>query len=314
MSNTVPVSVVVTVVIPSYNCAQWLKRAVASAFALSQVPVEVIIVDDGSTDETPAICEALKKQYPGLRIIRQPNGGLSSARNTGVDAAFGDFIIFLDADDELMPFDLKIIESFDGEVLRIGVEEVLVDETVRYWREVNSRESGLAYLKCHLESGNLYAPSWAYVCRRSFLNEHELRFIPGLIHEDMIFTIEVLLKAPIVGVIDTLLYRYFRRIGSITLEQSVVSKKRRILSLGKICNRTLILGNKHPEVDLWRWAEHVTDYAWSLAVPVNSRCLLWHVMRMELALFFGYRIWGEYRNKRDARWRLRVGLKKMFFS
>lgn len=88
----------VTVVIPAYNYARFLPDAIASALAQPYSPFEVIVVDDGSTDETPAILASIMD--PRLRVIRQTNAGLSAARNTGIREAKHPYIAFLDADDK----------------------------------------------------------------------------------------------------------------------------------------------------------------------------------------------------------------------
>jgi len=302
---------VASIIIPSFNCSSWLERAVKSAYNLGSQPVEVIVIDDGSTDNTPALCATLKLQYPNLNVIRQPNGGLSAARNTGIKAATGTFIVLLDADDELIPFDLTALATFDGDVLRIGVEEVAVEGQLRHWRELTTKLPGSAYLQQHLAANTLYVPSWAYVYRRTFLQENQLWFTHGLIHEDMLFTIEALLKAKAVRSTEDLLYRYFRREGSITLQHSFAASKRRVSSLGRIVNSIIDLGNQNPNVDLWRWAAHVTDYAWSFVQAARSRKLAWQVLRMEWGIYIRYRHWGIYRTRGDVRWRLRKGLSRL---
>jgi glycosyltransferase involved in cell wall biosynthesis len=88
----------VTVVIPCFNQARYLPDAIRSALAQTHPPIECIVVDDGSTDETSEVAAAF-----GTRVIRQANRGVSQARNTGLMAARGEFIVFLDADDVLLP-------------------------------------------------------------------------------------------------------------------------------------------------------------------------------------------------------------------
>jgi glycosyltransferase involved in cell wall biosynthesis len=89
----------VTVVITCYNQAQYLDESIRSATHQLYKPIEILVVNDGSTDETAAVASS----YPSVSLINQPNQGLSSARNTGLDAAKGSYILFLDADDWLYP-------------------------------------------------------------------------------------------------------------------------------------------------------------------------------------------------------------------
>jgi glycosyltransferase involved in cell wall biosynthesis len=90
----------VSVIIPTYNRARTIERAVNSVFAQTWKEIEIIVVDDGSTDQT---AEVLKAYGGKIRVIQQPNGGASAARNTGIKAATGEIISFLDSDDEWLP-------------------------------------------------------------------------------------------------------------------------------------------------------------------------------------------------------------------
>ena len=105
----------VSVVIPSYNRAHGLLETVASVLAQTVQPLEVLVVDDGSTDGTPAVCARFS---PPVRCIRKANGGVSSARNVGIAAARGEFIALLDADDlwppEKLEIQLTALEAFPG--------------------------------------------------------------------------------------------------------------------------------------------------------------------------------------------------------
>ena len=91
---------IISVVIPTYNRRDLLKRALVSVFAQSLLPTEVIVIDDGSTDGTELM---IAKEFPSVRYCRQENSGVSSARNLGIDLAKADWLAFLDADDEWLP-------------------------------------------------------------------------------------------------------------------------------------------------------------------------------------------------------------------
>jgi glycosyltransferase involved in cell wall biosynthesis len=95
----------ISVVIPAYNAAEYIGRAIDSVLAQTRRPDEIIVVDDGSTDDTTAVVETYG---PPVRLIRQENGGASIARNTGINAATSEWIAFLDSDDEWLPEKLKL--------------------------------------------------------------------------------------------------------------------------------------------------------------------------------------------------------------
>ena len=99
----------VSVVIPCYNQAHFLKEAIESVLKQSYPHYEIVVVDDGSTDETSEVASG----YEGVRLIRQENRGLAEARNTGIKHSEGDYLVFLDADDRLLPEALEAgIECF----------------------------------------------------------------------------------------------------------------------------------------------------------------------------------------------------------
>ena len=101
----------ISIVIPAWNYANTLRRAVTSVTAQMNSDIhELLVIDDGSTDETPVLAEILCQEFPGkVRFIRQENAGPASARNHGIRETKGEWLIFLDADDELFPTALKTL-------------------------------------------------------------------------------------------------------------------------------------------------------------------------------------------------------------
>ena len=95
----------ITVVIPAYNSEKYIARAIDSVLTQTHKPDEIIVVDDGSTDNTSEIA---RKYEPSVKLIQQQNAGASVARNTGIEAATSEWIAFLDADDEWLPEKLKL--------------------------------------------------------------------------------------------------------------------------------------------------------------------------------------------------------------
>lgn len=308
---------IASIIIPSYNCAHLLQRSVDSAFLLGLDAVEVIVVDDGSTDNTPEICSQLLNAYPALKIVRRTNGGLSAARNTGIHQCTGTFVVLLDADDELIPFNLQLVIEANVNVLRIGVEDIAIDGTARIDVHSTSSLPGYKYLHDRLTAKDgigLRIESWAYIYRRSFLLSERLEFPEGLLHEDTRFTIEALLKARAVAAIETPVYRYIRRAASIMGTQSYAMSQRRIASFSVIQESILALTNTHRDVDLWLWAEHLANVAWRYAVMERSRRLALAVLKMEWRLLAGYQLWGVYRTPREVRYRFRLAVEQVLFG
>lgn len=123
MSATSPL---ISVIIPAYNQAAYISEAIQSVLAQTFPHFELIVVDDGSTDETPEILAELRD--PRIRVIRQPNAGLSAARNTGLRASSAPLVTFLDADDYFLPTKLEVLSAYLDQHPEVG----MVAGRVRY--------------------------------------------------------------------------------------------------------------------------------------------------------------------------------------
>jgi glycosyltransferase involved in cell wall biosynthesis len=127
-----------SVVIPAYNCARWLGEAVESALGQGREGAEVIVVDDGSTDDTPSVLASFAGR---ARVLRQENAGVAAARNRGIEEAHGEWIAFLDADDRFRPGHLDRLDRAAREHSEAGLiytDAMMVDEA---GREIKSRRS-----------------------------------------------------------------------------------------------------------------------------------------------------------------------------
>ena len=118
----------ISVIIPVYNMGPWLRDCLESVLAQTFTSFECILVDDGSTDDSPQICDHYAKKDDRFRVIHKANGGLSSARNAGLDDAAGEYIAFVDSDDVILPDYLKILyealHQNDADMSICGVEDV----------------------------------------------------------------------------------------------------------------------------------------------------------------------------------------------
>lgn len=191
----------VSVVIPVYNVEDYLNECVNSVVNQTYKNLEIILVDDGSTDKSGQICDEYLNQDSRIKVIHCENGGLSAARNTGMDLASGKYIYFLDSDDYITPqciehnVELMVSEAadmtfFDGFVFFTDCEEYDINES--YFRnERYSTDSGREVLLELLNNDEYRTPVQFCFFRRAWLSENSLRFYEGIIHEDELFTFQV---------------------------------------------------------------------------------------------------------------------------
>ena len=99
----------ISVIVPVYNAEKWLRDALASLQAQTYTDFEAILVDDGSTDGSTEICRGVCERDGRFRLLMQENAGVSAARNAGIDAACGEWIAFMDADDVMPPDSLDVM-------------------------------------------------------------------------------------------------------------------------------------------------------------------------------------------------------------
>lgn len=125
----------VTVVIPVYNTARYLDRCLRSVTGQSWTALDILLIDDGSTDESPALCDVWAAKDPRVRVIHKPNAGLGMARNTGIEAAAGEYICFFDSDDYLDPGTVRaccaLARSTGAQTVCFGYHQVGQDGRVR---------------------------------------------------------------------------------------------------------------------------------------------------------------------------------------
>lgn len=213
-----------SIIIPVYMVESTLRRCVESAVAVCTEDDEILLVDDGSPDRSGEIADELAGNYSGIRVIHKKNGGLSDARNTGLLAAKGEYVLFLDSDDYLDSEEFasfrKSTEAFPHmqiyycDVLRLrqGATHRMSRKNVKYGQVY----TGPDFFKEELSGGQFRAMAPSGVYSRSFLLDHKLFFVEGLLHEDEEWSPRVLLAAKSVVCLQESFYRYEIRCGSIT--------------------------------------------------------------------------------------------------
>ena len=218
----------VSVIIPVYNTENYLIQCVESVMGQTLKDIEIICVDDGSTDSSPEILRSLKERDRRIRIFTKENGGQSSARNLGLKEARGEYILFLDSDDHILPDALRILYGY---AKYDDIDELFYGASVDFESE-ELKASGNTYASYSrnwfypdVQNGrDLFVELWnradlkvspcLQLFRRSFLQENGIKFYEGIIREDELFTLQTLALAERTRVLDIELYVRLVREGS----------------------------------------------------------------------------------------------------
>ena len=218
-----------SVIIPAYNAADTIARSAGSVLSGTWTDLELIIVDDGSTDRTADACAAIAEADSRVRVIRQENAGVSQARNRGMDAARGEYIAFVDADDfvECTAY-AELFEAMDSHKCTsaaCGYYEEHPDgarivkpspmPTGAYDYEDVRRELVLPLLCDRLQKNLLLGTVWRYLFRTEVIRAGNIRFT-GAYLEDEVFLIEYFSHPGRLAVVDRPLYGYLQNPMSVT--------------------------------------------------------------------------------------------------
>ena len=209
-----------SIIVPVYNVQDYLKTCITSLFNqnIDTYEYEVIAVNDGSTDNSLAILESLKKIFD-IKIITQENQGLSGARNTGIDAALGEYLLFIDSDDYILKNTLKealnISQKKDLDILEFGINGVTKSDELVFTNKITTNGKVLSGEK-YIASINFINSACNKFYKREFLNKHHLRFMENVFIEDIEFNSRTIFKAEKIQAIDTIIGHWLQREGSIT--------------------------------------------------------------------------------------------------
>lgn len=201
----------VSVIIPVYNTASYLCDAIRSIMDQTLAEIEILIVNDGSTDESGDIIRKLAAKDPRILIFEQENKGQSVARNVGLEHASGEFIYFMDSDDVIAWEALELCYArckeqqldfifFDGDIL---YEDKQLPLSWDYHRTGRYDESmiyqGISLMDNMLDHATHRAVPWLWLVRREYLDQIRLRFYPGIIHEDELFSVLMFIQSQHIG-------------------------------------------------------------------------------------------------------------------
>lgn len=215
-----------SIIIPIYKVEKYLRQCVDSVLTQTYTDYEIILVDDGSPDSCPGICDEYAASENRIRVIHKPNGGLSDARNAGLDIAQGDYIIFLDSDDwwsdanalakidscllstkpEVLIFGMKKFFSLDNRIgdIRIPKKLATAPKLTTYSQTIQQYMRTNSFLACACDK----------VIRRDLIERGRQRFVKGQYSEDIEWCCKLLMKEPRVELLEEAFYTYRQQVAT----------------------------------------------------------------------------------------------------
>jgi len=214
-----------SIILPIYNVEAYLQDCVLSILKQSFKDYEIILVNDGSTDNSRKICDELAVKYESIKVVHKKNGGLSSARNLGTIEATGDYIIYIDSDDFITSPDFleEIAQKTKGQ------PDLIYYKFAKYYHELKRMDScNYSYVTAMnvdtfakkirklVEADAFYGMAWIKAIRRQVILDNNIMFEVGLLGEDMEWNYHLLVHCNSMELIDASFLAYRQRADSIT--------------------------------------------------------------------------------------------------
>lgn len=206
----------VSVIVPVYNVSKYLEKCLISLVNQTLLDIEIVVVNDGSKDDSDKIISKYEKEYPTkIKSYKKENGGLSDARNYGIKHANGEYIGFVDGDDFV---DIRMFKEMYDEAIKKSYDIVVCDLFYVYDYDCIPHDSAIKKETTDIKSVmlNIYPTAWNKIYKREFLNSHDLLFKKNVWYEDVEFIYRVLPYVKSIGCVKKPFYQYVQRSGAIS--------------------------------------------------------------------------------------------------
>lgn len=310
----------VSVTVPVYNTSKYLRKCLDSLASQTLKDIEIIIVDDGSTDNSGDICDEYASRYSNFKVIHQKNGGLAVARQTGLDAARGEYVIVCDSDDWTEP---DMYEKLYEEAVRSGADMVMCGYIAEYsdgksnpsqviFKEENGKIDNNDFLRRGV--GN----SWVKLIKRSLFTEYDISYERDInLGEDILISLKLLKANPSIVQIPYFLYHYRRLFGENTYTNRIDNKalqqlytkykwikknysKKEYNDLKNIYATSIIVSSlRSKDIDINQYRDFVkNELSWQIifsghhygkmAINVLAKVLSYHQLKSLFGLIYKY--------------------------
>lgn len=253
-----------SIIVPVYNVELYLQKCLESLFEqdIDSSVYEILIINDGSTDNSLSIAEEFAESKQNVHIFNQSNSGLGASRNVGIRNAQGDYLLFVDSDDYLEPNRLGTLlreaKEKNLDLLRFGYQSV--DENYQIISKTQSATFAVNMSNTVVDGKDFLAERLGWACyvpmflfRKSLIEKEPILFSEGVYYEDADWLPRVMVQATKASSIDLVVYYYLRRTGSITLPTSQAKRQKLVTDRMLLINKILQLGQyvKHKGVEQW---------------------------------------------------------------
>lgn len=283
----------VSIIIPVYNVAPFLDKCLSSCVNQTFQDIEIIVVNDGSRDDSSQIIAAYAAIDDRIKVITKENQGLIYARKSGLEVACGEYVFHLDGDDYIEPNAIEILyeEAIkqDADYVVANYYDVLGNERHEVWR--NSRMKGLsgeAFFLCMLRGGY---ELWARLIKRSLCDG--IIYRPVVIGEDLFTTMQIVLKVKKPVVVDACLYNYVKRTGSLTNRNEEIMWESKFYMIRSVFSL----------LDVYPYTQPIRERVYLMFFSFFLECISQKKMEVKTILY------DYYWNKKEVKaflWRKRI--------
>ena len=240
-----------SIIVPVYNVEKYLKNCLESILNQSYEDFEVIVVNDGTKDNSQDIIDEFVKKDNRFKGFKKKNEGIATTRNYGINKASGEYIVFVDSDDDVCENLLEtideIIETDKPDIVRFNAATIDQDSKNVIEQEEFSNLCGLEAFKS-LMKNDLFVALWSYAFKRDYWLKNNFKFTDGLVHEDYGLTPYVILKASKVSCTNKVLYNYYVREKSIMNDKELEKLKKKAFDALQLFDENIVRINEDKKV------------------------------------------------------------------
>jgi len=214
----------ISIIIPVYNAELYIEQCLNSIYNQTYTNYEIILVDDGSTDQSPKICDSLSQKNNQTRVIHKKNGGAADSRNVGLSEAKGEYVIFVDSDDfwserHCLEKLIAAINTYPkSDFIGFNLQYYWNDNKIQKWPQygvdITGEKNKDELINKLIKTGSFPVSPCTKIIKHSFLKKYNINFYKGIVGEDILWFQEILEKAKEFHLINEYLYNYRKSIST----------------------------------------------------------------------------------------------------